>query len=301
MSGRGLGYTGGTIDKLESIPGFRISLSEEEVMDQVKRHDIVVTGQTANLTPMDKKVYALRDVTGTVSSIPLIASSIMSKKIAGGADKILIDIKVGNGALLATEEEAKKLSEVMKKIGEYYNKEVRTIISDMNSPLGYAVGNSLEVLEAIEVLQGKEENTNLTKVCYQLASEMICMAKDVDCEDALDLVRDAITSGKAYHKFLEFVQAQGGDLSKLTVSSKVATIKSPKSGVISSISAIEVGKLSMNLGAGRKNKEDTIDYGVGVRLCKQVGDSVKKGEVLAKVYYNKKINLQDYQHIFSIK
>ena len=301
MSGRGLGYTGGTIDKLESIPGFRISLSEEEVMDQVKKHDIVVTGQTANLTPMDKKVYALRDVTGTVSSIPLIASSIMSKKIAGGADKILIDIKVGNGALLATEEDAKKLSEVMKKIGEYYNKEVRTIISDMNSPLGYAVGNSLEVLEAIEVLQGKEENTNLTKVCYQLASEMICMAKDVDREDALDLVHDAITSGKAYQKFLEFVQAQGGDLSKLTVSSKVATIKSPKSGVISSISAIEVGKLSMNLGAGRKNKEDTIDYGVGVRLCKQVGDAVKKGEVLAKVYYNKKINLQDYQHIFSIK
>ena len=301
MSGRGLGYTGGTIDKLESIPGFRISLSEEEVMDQVKKHDIVVTGQTANLTPMDKKVYALRDVTGTVSSIPLIASSIMSKKIAGGADKILIDIKVGNGALLATEEDAKKLSEVMKKIGEYYNKEVRTIISDMNSPLGYAVGNSLEVLEAIEVLQGKEENTNLTKVCYQLASEMICMAKDVDREDALDLVHDAITSGEAYQKFLEFVQAQGGDLSKLTVSSKVATIKSPKSGVISSISAIEVGKLSMNLGAGRKNKEDTIDYGVGVRLCKQVGDAVKKGEVLAKVYYNKKINLQDYQHIFSIK
>ncbi len=301
MSGRGLGYTGGTIDKLESIPGFRISLSEEEVMDQVKKHDIVVTGQTANLTPMDKKVYALRDVTGTVSSIPLIASSIMSKKIAGGADKILIDIKVGNGALLATEEDAKKLSEVMKKIGEYYNKEVRTIISDMNSPLGYAVGNSLEVLEAIEVLQGKEENTNLTKVCYQLASEMICMAKDVDREDALDLVRDAIASGKAYQKFLEFVQAQGGDLSKLTVSSKVATIKSPKSGVISSVSAIEVGKLSMNLGAGRKNKEDTIDYGVGVRLCKQVGDAVKKGEVLAKVYYNKKINLQDYQHIFSIK
>ena len=301
MSGRGLGYTGGTIDKLESIPGFRISLSEEEVMDQVKKHDIVVTGQTANLTPMDKKVYALRDVTGTVSSIPLIASSIMSKKIAGGADKILIDIKVGNGALLATEEDAKKLSEVMKKIGEYYNKEVRTIISDMNSPLGYAVGNSLEVLEAIEVLQGKEENTNLTKVCYQLASEIICMAKDVDCEDALDLVHDAITSGKAYQKFLEFVQAQGGDLSKLTVSSKVATIKSPKSGVISSISAIEVGKLSMNLGAGRKNKEDTIDYGVGVRLCKQVGDAIKKGEVLAKVYYNKKINLQDYQHIFSIK
>ena len=290
MSGRGLGYTGGTIDKLESIPGFRISLSEEEVMDQVKKHDIVVTGQTANLTPMDKKVYALRDVTGTVSSIPLIASSIMSKKIAGGADKILIDIKVGNGALLATEEDAKKLSEVMKKIGEYYNKEVRTIISDMNSPLGYAVGNSLEVLEAIEVLQGKEENTNLTKVCYQL-----------DREDALDLVRDAIASGKAYQKFLEFVQAQGGDLSKLTVSSKVATIKSPKSGVISSVSAIEVGKLSMNLGAGRKNKEDTIDYGVGVRLCKQVGDAVKKGEVLAKVYYNKKINLQDYQHIFSIK
>ena len=301
MSGRGLGYTGGTIDKLESIPGFRISLSEEEVMDQVKKHDIVVTGQTANLTPMDKKVYALRDVTGTVSSIPLIASSIMSKKIAGGADKILIDIKVGNGALLATEEDAKKLSEVMKKIGEYYNKEVRTIISDMNSPLGYAVGNSLEVLEAIEVLQGKEENTNLTKVCYQLASEMICMAKDVDREDALDLVHDAIASGKAYQKFLEFVQAQGGDLSKLTVSSKVATIKSPKSGVISSVSAIEVGKLSMNLGAGRKNKEDTIDYGVGVRLCKQVGDAVKKGEVLAKVYYNKKINLQDYQHIFSIK
>ena len=173
MSGRGLGYTGGTIDKLESIPGFRTDLSEEEVIRQVSDIGIVVTGQTVSLAPMDKEIYALRDVTGTVSSIPLIAVSIMSKKIAAGADKILIDIKVGNGALLQTRKEAEKLSDLVVKIGAIYQKEVRTIISDMNAPLGFCIGNSLEVREAVRVLKGEERDNNLTKLCFDLASEMV--------------------------------------------------------------------------------------------------------------------------------
>ncbi len=301
MSGRGLGYTGGTIDKLESIPGFRIDLSDEEVMHQVEDIGIVITGQTASLAPMDKKIYALRDVTGTVSSIPLIASSIMSKKIAAGADKILIDIKVGNGALLQTREEAEKLSELVIKIGKIYQKEVRTIVSDMNIPLGYCIGNSLEVLEAIKILQGNERDNNLTKLCIDLASEMVCMSKGVTKQDAIDMVLDSIQSGIAYQKFLELVQAQHGNIDLLSTSKKVKIIKASQSGVIQSISAIELGKLSVSLGAGRTTMEDTIDYGVGLELLKQVGDSVQKGQEILKIYYRKLPSLPDFNHIFLIK
>ena len=246
MSGRGLGYTGGTIDKLESIPGYRTDLSDEEIMKQVQDIGVVITGQTASLAPMDKQIYALRDVTGTVSSVPLIATSIMSKKIAGGADKILIDIKVGNGALLPTKKQAEELSSLVKKIGKIYQKDVHTIISDMNVPLGYCVGNSLEVMEAIQVLKGEETGTNLTKLCIDLASEMVCMAKDVLPQDAQDMVLQAISSGAAYQKFVELVKAQHGDLTHLPLSKKIKTIKASKSGTIEKISAIEVGELSVS-------------------------------------------------------
>lgn len=301
MSGRGLGYTGGTIDKLESIPGFKIKLTEHQIRRQVSDIGIALTGQTANLAPMDKVIYALRDVTGTVSSIPLIASSIMSKKIASGADKILIDIKVGRGALLSNREDAKKLSELMIKIGEVYHREVRTIISDMNTPLGYKVGNSLEVIEAIEVLRRKSVNSNLVDVCVELATEMVSMGKNISKKEALELVNTVLDDGSAYKKFVELVNAQGGDLTKVSVSRKVKKIKSTSNGVIKKIDALELGKLSVALGAGRKSKEDKIDYTVGIKLHKHVGDEVKKGEVLATLYINDKSDCSEINNIFDIK
>ena len=301
MSGRGLGYTGGTIDKLESIPGYRIDLSDEEVMKQVQNIDIVITGQTASLAPMDKQLYALRDVTGTVSSVPLIAVSIMSKKIAGGADKILIDVKVGNGALLQTIEEAEELSQLMKKIGAIYQKEVQTMISDMNTPLGYCIGNSLEVMEAIRILKGEEMGNNLTKLCIDLSTELVCMAKGVLPSDAQDMVMESLRSGAAYQKFVELVKAQHGDLSKISVSRKTKIMKANTTGTIQEISAIKLGELSVSLGAGRTAKEDSIDYGVGIELLKQVGDKVKKGEGIAKIYYSKPVRLQNFNDIFLIK
>ena len=301
MSGRGLGYTGGTIDKLESIPGYQIDLSDEEVMKQVQDIDIVITGQTASLAPMDKQIYALRDVTGTVSSVPLIAVSIMSKKIAGGADKILIDVKVGNGALLQTIEEAEELSQLMKKIGAIYQKEVQTMISDMNTPLGYCIGNSLEVMEAIRILKGEEMGNNLTKLCIDLSTELVCMSKGVLPSDAQDMVMESLRSGAAYQKFVELVKAQHGDLSKISVSRKTKIMKANTTGTIQEISAIKLGELSVSLGAGRMAKEDSIDYGVGIELLKQVGDKVKKGEGIAKIYYSKPVRLQNFNDIFLIK
>lgn len=301
MSGRGLGYTGGTIDKLESIPGFKTSLTEEEVMKQASDIGIVLTGQTANLTPMDKLIYALRDVTGTVSSIPLIAASVMSKKIASGADKILIDIKVGKGALLATLEEAQELSEVVVKIGKCYHKEVRIIISDMNAPLGQSIGNSLEVAEAVRILRGEEKENNLVTLSIELASEMIAMAKDISKEEAVVLVKESLGTGSAYQKFLELVRYQKGRLEELSVSKKIKKIKATKTGVIQKIDALEFGKLSLLLGAGRLIKEDEIDYGVGIELQKQVGDKVSKGDVLCHVYYQKSVRLQNIERFFLIK
>lgn len=300
MSGRGLGYTGGTIDKLESIPGYRIDLTDEEIIKQVHEIGIVVTGQTGDLVPMDKVIYALRDVTSTVSSIPLIASSIMSKKIASGADKIIIDIKVGNGALLQTKEDAKKLSSLMKKIGSFYNREVHTIISDMNAPLGYAVGNSLEVLEAIDVLKGKEKDNHFVDLCIELASDMVSMGKNISIEEARDLVLDAIDSKKAYKKFLELVEYQHGDIKGIKVSENTYKIKAEKSGIIKKIDALEVGKLSLNLGSGKVSIKDKIDYTVGVKLNFEVGDVVDKGDVLATIYYNKKNPEVLFDKIFKI-
>ncbi len=301
MSGRGLGYTGGTIDKLESIPGFNVNLTDEEVLAQLKKIGITISSQTANLTPMDKVIYALRDVTATVSSVPLVASSIMSKKIAGGANKILIDIKMGKGALFNTKEEVNRLSELMKKIGAFYQREVRTVISDMDTPLGYAVGNSLEVLEAMDILQGKEYGNNLVDLCIDLSSEMVAMGKNISKQDAKIMVLESLNKGRAYEKFLELVKAQGGDISKIEVATKKQRIKADRDGTIKKIDALVLGKLSVELGAGRRTKEDSIDHSVGIRLNKLVGETVKKGDLLATLYINKKVDLDTIDDIFTIR
>ncbi len=301
MSGRGLGYTGGTIDKLESIKGYNVGLSEKEIVKQVKDIGIVITGQTHDLVPMDKVIYALRDVTSTVKSIPLVASSIMSKKIASGADKILIDIKVGNGALIDTKEKAKELSDLMIKIGKIYDKEVRCIISDMNTPLGYSVGNSLEVLEAIDVLKGEEKSNSFVDLCIDLASEMVSMGLNISKEEAKSKVINSINDGSAYNKFIELVEAQGGDIKSLKVSNRKYSIKANKNGTLKAINALEIGKLSLGLGAGKLNIKDKIDYTVGVKLNKLVGEEVKKGDVLATLYVNRTIPTINVDEIFTIK
>ena len=294
MSGRGLGHTGGTIDKLESIRGFNVSLTEEQFIKQVKEIGLAVTAQTKNLCPMDKVIYSLRDVTGTVASIPLIATSIMSKKIAGGADKILLDVKVGDGALMKTYEDAQNLASIMTKIGEFYHREVVCEITDMNTPLGDNIGNSLEVIEAMDVLQGKKGF--LRDLCIEVASKMVSMAKDIKMENAKELVVNALDSKKAYYKFLEFVEAQGGDIKSLEVSKHIIDVKSDKKGVIKQIKALNLGNLSVDLGAGRRNKEDKIDYSVGIVLKKHLNDEVNIGDVLCTLYVkdNLHINPNDY-------
>lgn len=300
MSGRGLGYTGGTIDKLESIKGYKTNLTEREIIKQVKDINFVLTGQTHDLVPMDKLVYALRDVTATVKSIPLIASSIMSKKIAAGADKILIDIKVGNGAFLTNREDAKELGNLMVKIGKIYDREVRYVISDMNTPLGRAVGNGLEVEEAIDVLKGKETNNSFVDLCIDLASELASMGLEIEKEEAKKLVLKSIEDKSAYKKFAELIEYQGGDINNIEISRKRYVIKSNKSGILNKINALEVGKLSLELGAGKLNIKDKIDYGVGIKLNKLVGEKVKKGDILATLYVNGKVPRVDIDKIFTI-
>ena len=301
MSGRGLGYTGGTIDKLESIPGFNVNLTDKEIIKEVKDLGLVVSSQTSNLVPMDKMIYALRDVTGTVSSLGLIASSVMSKKIASGASCIVIDLKVGNGALINNMKDAKKLEQLMLDIGKIYHRDVKVIISDMNTPLGYAIGNSLEVVEAMEVLEGNYSNSHLVEVCYELASELICMAKGVRKSEAIKMIDDSIKNLTAYNKFLKFIEYQGGNITKLKVSTKTKNIRAYKTGKVTKIDALEIGKLSMRLGAGRVNKKDKIDYGVGIKLHKQVGDSVKKGDLLATLYVKDNFRINNVKEMFEIK
>ena len=297
MSGRGLGHTGGTIDKLESIKGFNVNLSEEDFIKEVKTIGLAVTGQTRNLCPMDKVIYALRDVTGTVASIPLIATSIMSKKIAGGADKILLDVKVGDGALMKTEEDAKALANIMERIGKFYNREVVCEITDMNTPLGDNIGNALEVMEAMDVLKGKEGH--LRDLCIEVSTKMVSMAKEISMEEAEREVLSVLDSGKAYEKFLEFVKYQGGDINSLKVSDKTIDVKSTKKGTLSKIKALNLGMLSVTLGAGRLRKEDAIDYSVGIVLKKHINDYINVGDVLCTLYVNKDINVNpdDYFEI----
>ncbi len=283
MSGRGLGHTGGTIDKLESIPGFRVNLTEEEFIKQLNEVGAAIISQTKNLAPLDKKVYALRDVTGTVESIPLIATSIMSKKIASGADKIMIDVKVGTGALLKTKDDAIEISRIMKLIGNHYSKEVETMITYMDIPLGTSIGNALEILEVVKILCN-EENNYLVALCKALSSKLVQLALGKTINQANDMVEDSLKTGKAYAKFLEIVKAQGGDLSSLRVSKNTQDIHSTKSGHVIDMDAYRFGKLSLDLGGGRKTKEDKIDSSVGIVLKKKIGDDVQIGDVLCTLY-----------------
>jgi len=300
MSGRGLGVTGGTIDKLESIPGFKVEVSKENIIKELKDIGMIICSQTESLVPLDKEVYSLRDVTGTVKSIPLIAVSIMSKKIASGADKILIDIKYGDGALIKDEKQAKELRDLMIRIGNVYNKEVRCLISDMNVPLGMCVGNALEVAEAVELLDGRIRN-NLYDLCVDIASNMVSMGKEISIIDARDEVIEAINSKKALEKFYKFVTYQGGRLDDMKISENKMEIKSTKKGLITNINALIVSKVSNSLGSGRITKEDTIDHGVGVFLNKQIGDTVNIGDTLCTLYYNKVDNNFNITEAFTIE
>ena len=286
MSGRGLGLTGGTIDKLESIPGFRVEANKEQFLKQLNDIGMIICSQTDNLVPLDREVYSLRDVTGTVDSVPLIAVSIMSKKIASGADKILIDIKCGEGALLNDERTAKELRDLMIRMGNKYEKEVRCLISDMDTPLGYCVGNALEVAEAAELLEGKIKN-NLYDLCVDIASNMVSMAKEISIIDAREEVIDAINSKKALDKFNQFINYQGGRLDDMPISDKTLEIKSTKKGIIKDINALIVARVSDSLGSGKTTVDDKIDPTVGVFLNKQVGDKVELGDTLCTLYYNK--------------
>lgn len=284
MSGRGLGITGGTIDKLESIPGFNVNLTKEDYYNNLEKIGIVVGAQTNDLVPLDKVIYALRDVSGTTESIPLIASSIMSKKVACGADYILIDVKWGSGALVKTKKNAEVLSNYLIEIGKRFNRQVKTIISDMNEPLSTCIGNALEVEEAINVLKG--EKNKLRETSLEVAGNLASMYLNISYEEAYNRASEVLDNNKAYEMFKTWISNQGGDLSKLKISDKVILIKSNQDGIISHINALKVGELSVKLGAGRITKDSKIDYSVGIKLLKQSGDLVKKGDILAKLYVN---------------
>lgn len=292
MSGRGLGYTGGTLDKLEAIPGFQVEISDEDFVRIVNESNVAVIGQSVDLAPADKKLYALRDVTATVDSIPLIASSIMSKKIAAGADAIVLDVTTGDGAFMKNIEDAKRLAHTMVRIGKLSKRNTMAVISDMSQPLGNAIGNSLEVVEAIETLKGNGPE-DLVEMCYALGSQMVVLAqKAATLDEARELLEDALVSGKAFDKFKEMVKNQGGDLRYVESPELMITAKhkvelpAKTSGYVNRIVANEIGIAAMMLGAGRKTKEDDIDHAVGLYLHKKVGDKVEEGESLLTVYSN---------------
>lgn len=300
MSGRGLGFTGGTIDKLESIPGFRTNLERDEFINVVKEVGCSVVSQTGNLVPADKKIYALRDVTGTVESLPLIASSIMSKKLASGADKIVIDLKVGNGALMKNINDARKLASIMVSIGKKYNKETVCVITDMNQPLGNAIGNSLEVQEAIDVLSNKGPK-DIRNLIIVLGTLMTSMGLNISLEDANKKVLENLSNGNAFSKFKEMVNKQGGNLDALEVSDKVISIKSKKTGFIKGIHTDELGEIVRKLGGGRYTKEDPINPKVGIVLSVKKGDYILEDEEILKVYVGEKdIVINDILDCFEI-
>ena len=297
MSGRGLGHTGGTIDKLESFPGFSTTLSQEQFVKNVNDIGLAVTGQTGNITPADKKIYALRDVTGTVDNISLIASSIMSKKLAAGADVIVLDVKTGNGAFMKNIKDATELAKTLVDIGNGAGKKTYAVISEMNEPLGYAIGNSLEVIEAIDTLKGNGPR-DLYNLCIELGSLMVAASdQNISLEQAKQILKKTIEDGSAYRKFKEFIESQGGnpsdvdnchDLIKVNL---VLDIKSFQSGYIAGIQTENIGNAVMMLGGGRQKKGDSIDHSVGVIIKKKVGEQVKEGESLATVYINNTDNL----------
>lgn len=291
MSGRGLGHTGGTLDKLESFPGFRCNLSGEEFLGQLREQSFVISGQAANLCPADKILYALRDVTGTVPSVPLIVSSIMSKKLAVGADVIVLDVKTGSGGFMKNDEDAEILARELIKVGRAAGKKVGAIVTDMDEPLGYAVGNALEVAEAIHVLQGKTEAAHLLELCLALGSLILTeggLARDEG--EARDMMLSAVQSGKALEKFASLVQAQGGDPAAvyntdlLPKAGCVLEVPAQQSGYVRHLAANEIGRICLHLGGGRETLDSVIDPTVGIVLQKKVGDRVEAGESLAQIH-----------------
>ena len=309
MSGRGLGHTGGTLDKLESIPGMNVFLKEEEFMNILKSNGVAIAGQTGTLVPADKKLYALRDVTGTVESIPLIASSVMSKKLASGSDCILLDVKFGNGAFMKTREDAQKLAKIMCAIGNSLNRDTRAVLTSMEQPLGHAVGNSLEVKEAIDTLHGHGPK-DFQDLCYQSGAIMLEQAGIAkNEEEGLKMLHKVVEDGSAFEKLRQMVIAQGGDVSyidhpeKFPLSKHIVEVKASKSGYVKHIVALEIGESAMRLGAGRETFDDVIDMSAGIVLNKKVGDKVEKGEVLCVVHTNKEDYapiLKDIENAFTI-
>lgn len=291
MSGRGLGHTGGTVDKLESIEGFDVALSPERFIETVKKTGICVVGQTGNLAPADKKLYSLRDATATVGCMPLIASSIMSKKLAAGSQCIVLDVKYGSGAFMKTKADAEELSAKMVEIGKMAGRKMAAVISDMDTPLGKNIGNTLEIAEAVEALRGKG-SADLREVSLTLASNLISLVKDIDCREARLLCEKALDDGSAYEKFLEFISAQGGNTEMVTDTDKlpkariIHKVTAKEDGFISRTDAEKIGSASVILGAGRVNKEDSIDYTAGIILRKKTGDKVKAGDVIAEFHTN---------------
>ena len=301
MSGKGLGHTGGTIDKLESISKFRVKLTEKELIENVKKIGVAIASQTANLVPADKKIYALRDVTGTVESNALIASSIMSKKIASGAKKLVIDIKVGNGALIKTKTKARELAKLMIKIGTAHKIKVTCLLTNMDVPLGSNIGNSLEVQEAIDILKNNKDNS-LRTLCIELATNMVSLGLNIPEEEARTKVLNVLETGEAYKKFKELVKNQGGSLIFLPKSRYTYKVKATTKGYITKINALGLGTLSMELGAGRKKLTDKLDYGAGIVLNKTVGDHVNIGDTLMTLHTNKIIkNEEQYLSNFTIE
>lgn len=304
MSGRGLGHTGGTLDKLESIPGMNVFLKEKKFIEILKKNGVAIAGQTGTLVPADKKLYALRDVTGTVESIPLIASSVMSKKLASGSDCILLDVKFGNGAFMKTREDAQKLAKIMCAIGNSLNRDTRAVLTSMEQPLGFAVGNSLEVKEAIDTLHGKGPR-DFQDLCYQSGAIMLEQAGIVkNEEEGLKMLHKVVEDGSAFEKLRQMVIAQGGDVSyidhpeKFEVSKNIIEIKATKAGYVKQIEALSIGENAMRLGAGRETFDDVIDMSAGIVLAKKVGDQVKVGDLLCTAYTNK----EDYADVIeSIK
>lgn len=299
MSGRGLGHTGGTIDKLESIKGFKTELSIDEFIKQIKDIGIAITSQTGDIAPADKKIYALRDVTGTTESIPLIASSIMSKKIASGSKNLVLDIKIGEGALIKDIDSGRRLANLMIKIGKENDMKVVCLLTNMDIPLGNNIGNSLEVLEAINTLY-YNPNNNLNKLCIELASYMVSLGLNINYEEAKEKVLESISSRKAYNKLLEFVSYQGGNINELPKSNYIYEVKSDREGCLTNIHSLEIAKLSSSLGSGRKNKEDKIDYSAGIIINKNINDKVNVGDTVLTLYTNREVPSIDKDKLFTI-
>ncbi len=293
MSGKGLGYTGGTIDKLESIPNFKVQLSDEKFINQINDINVSIISQTKNIAPADKKIYALRDVTATVESIPLIASSIMSKKIASGAKNLVLDIKVGSGAFMKDVIDATKLGQTMVNIGKNASINTVAILTNMNEPLGNSIGNNLEVLEAIEVLKGNGPK-DITDISIELASYMVSITKEINYEEAKTKVMEVLNNGQALNKFYELIKYQGGDISKLIHNSKYEyKVYAKECGYITKMDTAKLGKISSMLGAGRIKKDDLIDYNAGIVLNKKINDYINKNDLLATLYTNKELDLSN--------